>query len=69
MTTTRRLDLSGVLVMIVCCAFWGGNAVAVKFATPDLPPFGVAGFRFLLSLPILAAVCLMMLNLDESLNK
>lgn len=57
--TTRRLDLAGVLVMIVCCAFWGGNAVAVKFATPDLPPFGVAGFRFILSLPILAAVCWM----------
>ncbi len=53
----RRLDLPGVLIMVVCCAFWGGNAVAVKFATPDLPPFGVAAFRFLWSLPILVVVC------------
>ena len=43
--------------MVVCCAFWGGNAVAVKFATPELPPFAIAGFRFLLSLPVLAIVC------------
>ncbi|MDB5350869.1 MAG: protein of unknown function transrane [Planctomycetota bacterium] len=56
-TPPRRLDLPGALIMVVCCAFWGGNAVAVKFATPDIPPFGVAGFRFLLSLPILAVVC------------
>lgn len=57
MTPARRLDLPGVLIMIVCCAFWGGNAVAVKFATPSLPPFAVAGFRFILSLPVLAVVC------------
>ena len=56
-TPARRLDLPGVLVMLVCCAFWGGNAVAVKFATPELPPFAVAGFRFILSLPVLAVVC------------
>lgn len=55
----RRLDLPGVLAMVVCCAFWGGNAVAIKFAAPDLPPLGIAAFRFLLSLPVLAAVCAM----------
>jgi len=59
MTPPRRLDLSGLLLMIACCAFWGGNAVAVKFATPDLPPFGIAAFRFILSLPVLAIVCRM----------
>ena len=59
MTPTRRLDPPGLLAMIVCCAFWGGNAVAVKFASPDLPPFGIAAFRFLLSLPVLAMVCRM----------
>ena len=56
-TPARRLDLPGVLIMIICCAFWGGNAVAVKFATPELPPLAVAGFRFVLSLPVLAVVC------------
>lgn len=59
MTPTRRLDLPGLLLMVVCCAFWGGNAVAVKFASPDLPPFGIAAFRFILSLPVLAGVCVM----------
>ena len=57
--TVRHLDPAGLLLMVVCCAFWGGNAVAVKFATPDLPPFAVAGFRFILSLPVLALVCRM----------
>lgn len=59
MTPTHRLDLPGLSLMIVCCAFWGGNAVAVKFASPDLPPLGIAAFRFILSLPVLAAVCRM----------
>lgn len=58
-TPPRRLDMPGVIIMVVCCAFWGGNAVAVKFATPEMPPFAVAGFRFVLSLPVLAAVCRM----------
>ncbi len=53
----RSLDAFGVMVMILCCSLWGGNAVAVKFAVPALPPFGCAGFRFLISLPILAMVC------------
>lgn len=54
----RRLDLTGVLGTVVCCALWGGNAVAVKFAIPDLPPVGCAGVRFLISLPVLALICL-----------
>ena len=56
-TIPRRLDAAGIVIMVICCAFWGGNAVAVKFATPELPPFGVALFRFIMSLPILAVVC------------
>jgi drug/metabolite transporter (DMT)-like permease len=56
-TETRRLDGAGLIGVIVCCALWGGNAVAVKFAVPALPPFGCAGLRYLIALPILAAVC------------
>ena len=43
--------------MVACCALWGGNAVAVKFASPAIPPLGVAACRFLFSVPILAAIC------------
>ena len=32
------MDVRGVVGMVACCLLWGGNAVAVKFATPDLPP-------------------------------
>jgi len=56
---SRPLDLLGVAGMILCCALWGGNSVAVKFANGDgaLPPLGCAALRFLLSLPIVALVC------------
>ena len=40
---------------MLCCALWGGNSVAVKFAiSPEgLPAFGCAAMRFVLCLPIL----------------
>ncbi len=47
----------GVAGMVLLCALWGGNSVAIKAAVPALPPFGCSGLRFLISLPILAAVC------------
>ncbi len=53
----KRLDAHGVFTMVGICALWGGNAVAVKYAVPDLPPLGAAAIRFALSLPILAIVC------------
>src|SRR4051794_17259495 len=56
-STSRRLDASGVLGVVVCCLLWGGNAVAVKVAIPDLPPIGCAAIRFLLALPALALIC------------
>ena len=39
---TRPLDLAGVAGVVLCCALWGGNAVAVKFSVPDFPPVGCA---------------------------
>jgi drug/metabolite transporter (DMT)-like permease len=53
----RPLDALGVGGAVLCCALWGGNAVAVKFAIPDLPPFGCAALRFILCLPVIALVC------------
>lgn len=55
--TSGPLDARGLAGAVACCAFWGGNAVAVKFAIPDLPPAGCAAIRFGLALPILAVVC------------
>jgi drug/metabolite transporter (DMT)-like permease len=56
-TTPGRLDATAVVGAVLCCALWGGNAVAVKFAVPDLPPFGCAALRFLIGLPVVAVVC------------
>lgn len=56
-TTTRRMSPLGVAGMVACCAVWGGNSVAVKAAVPSVPAFGCAGLRFMVSLPMLAAVC------------
>ncbi|RUL85383.1 DMT family transporter [Tautonia sociabilis] len=55
--TSRPLDFPAVAGVVLCCALWGGNAVAVKFAVPDIPPFGCAALRFLLALPMVALVC------------
>ncbi len=54
-----RLDSRGVAGAVACCAVWGGNAVAVKYAISEshLPPAGCAGLRFAISLPIVALVC------------
>lgn len=54
-----RLDARGVAGAVACCAVWGGNAVAVKYAISEshLPPAGCAGLRFAISLPIVALVC------------
>ncbi|WP_169976196.1 DMT family transporter [Tautonia rosea] len=60
MPTSRRLDLMGVLGVTLCCALWGGNAVAVKYSVPDIPPFGCAALRFLIGLPVVASVCRIM---------
>lgn len=58
-TPPRPLDASGVAVAVFCCALWGGNAVATKFAIADhaLPPLGGATLRFAASLPAVAWVC------------
>ena len=47
-----RLDGAAVAVAVFCCALWGGNSVAVKYAIPDLPPIGCAAVRFLIGLPV-----------------
>jgi len=59
-TTPRPLDAAGVLGAVICCAIWGGNAVAAKYCIADdaLPPIGGAALRFFISLPIVALVCL-----------
>lgn len=59
-TTPRPLDAAGVLGAVICCAIWGGNAVAAKYCIADgaLPPIGGAALRFVISLPVVALVCI-----------
>ena len=52
------LDALGVVGTILCCALWGGNAVAVKFAVGDIPPLACAAFRFMIGVPCVALVCM-----------
>ncbi len=56
---THRMDALGLVLATSCCALWGGNAVAAKYTISDgtLPPIGGAGFRFLISLPVVALAC------------
>jgi len=57
-SSSRSLDAVGIAGAILCCALWGGNAVAVKFAVGDIPPLACAGFRFLIGLPVVGLICL-----------
>ena len=52
-----RLDAVGVAGAVFCCFLWGSNAVAAKYAMPDLPPIGAGAIRFALGLPVVALVC------------
>ena len=55
----RPLEPAGVAVAVFCCALWGGNSVATKYAIADhaLPPLGGAALRFIAALPVVAWVC------------
>jgi drug/metabolite transporter (DMT)-like permease len=50
----HRLTSGAVFMALVSAALWGGNTVAVKYAVEDISPIACAGWRFLLSLPIIA---------------
>ncbi len=39
------LDLKGVVLLIILCASWGVNQVAIKIANPFVPPILQAGIR------------------------
>ena len=54
---TRQMDAAGVAAAVACCAMWGGNALAVKYAVPAIPPVGCAAARFALALPAVALAC------------
>ena len=34
------------MLAMLCCFFWGANALAISFSVDDLPPLGAAGLRF-----------------------
>lgn len=51
---SRPLDGLAIAGAVLCCALWGGNAVAVKSVVGEVPPMGLAGIRFLISVPVIA---------------
>jgi len=48
----RPLDTVAVAAMVVLCASWGLNQVAIKFALLDIPPFIQGALRSLGALPV-----------------
>src|SRR5581483_8814963 len=49
----RPLDPSAILLMTLVCALWGGAFVAIKIILLDMPPFGAAALRFLVTALVL----------------
>ncbi|MCC9608013.1 DMT family transporter [Blastopirellula sp. JC732] len=45
-----------ILSASICALIWAGQAIAVKLSVVDLPPFFVITLRFLLALPLVAAL-------------
>lgn len=51
---SRPLDNLAIAGAALCCALWGGNAVAVKSVVGEVPPIGLAMIRFVISIPVIA---------------
>jgi drug/metabolite transporter (DMT)-like permease len=54
--TGRPLDALAIGAMLVLCASWGLNQVAIKFALADIPPFIQGALRSLGALPVVIVV-------------
>lgn len=54
MPRSRPLDGMAIAGAALCCALWGGNAVAVKAVVGEVPPIGLAMIRFAISIPVIA---------------
>src|SRR5580693_4156803 len=52
----RPLDPLAAVAMVVLCASWGLNQVAIKLALPEIPPFTQAALRSLGALPVVLAI-------------
>jgi drug/metabolite transporter (DMT)-like permease len=52
----RPLDAVAVAAMLVLCASWGLNQVAIKFALAEIPPFIQGALRSLGALPVVIVV-------------
>jgi drug/metabolite transporter (DMT)-like permease len=50
--TGRPLDAVGAAVMVILCASWGLNQVAIKFALMDIPPLTQGVLRSIGALPV-----------------
>ncbi len=55
-STGSPLDVFAAAVMVVLCASWGLNQVAVKFALVDIPPLMQGALRSLGALPVVFVV-------------
>src|ERR1700731_487856 len=52
----RPLDPLAAAAMVVLCASWGLNQVAIKLALPEIPPFTQGALRSCGALPVVLAI-------------
>lgn len=52
-----RLDLFAASILLVCCAVWGLNSVAIKIAGEGMSPMFAAGLRSVVAAALLAGWC------------
>ncbi len=68
---TRRLEFGAAALLIVVCAFWGGNSTAVKIANEGITPIFQAGLRSVGSGLLMMLWCwyrgIRLFKLDDSL--
>ena len=55
-TAERSLSPRAIALMLMLCASWGFNQIAVKLALPDIPPLLQGTFRSIGALPLLLLI-------------
>ena len=59
MNSRRALDFTAIFTLVVLCASWGAQQVAVKIALQSFPPFLQMGLRSACAMLLVAAYCVL----------
>lgn len=56
-TESPKMSLAAILLTLLTCVLWAGNAVAAKFSVDTIPPITVAGIRFAMAVVVMLVWC------------